>query len=323
MKIWFSILAFLLCIPRPYAKDRTIDVDSPKRFNVPWVKQARTEEQAVMTLFNMLAGSTTGKEIMRKASDKAALQGKTLQDVVSAGSGSVTDTTLVRKFSEHDPTKVSYETRSHVYIDRSLVVVDAILDLAHELTHYVYRAPFNPYRPAFSARDFIVATVEGKGGEVDAYLVECKVYKELFGSKQDQFRSRCSTITDDNGQLSRELAMQQFYKVGHHYKLFQDELKAHAVEMQELPMVGKDEAMFISSAYGLPYPLAALREYQGIMGKVCDNDFKRLALMKQQVGRSPASIGSMDSSEQKRFNDFFTSYQARCEKFIDTAEIRQ
>ena len=44
------------------------------------------------------------------------------------------------------------------------------------------------------------------------------------------------------------------------------------------------------------------------------------ALMRQQVGRAPAS-GALPT--QKSYQDFFSSYQTRCEKFIDTSQIQE
>ncbi len=113
--------------------------------------------------------------------------------MVKVGDSSLTDTTLVRKFSPHSPEHVIYESRSVVYISRHLAWDDALLDLAHELTHYVYRESFNPYAESFNAKDFIKGTIEGKGGEVQAFLTECRVLKELFSSRV-QSRSHCLKI---------------------------------------------------------------------------------------------------------------------------------
>ena len=53
--------------------------------------------------------------------------------------------------------------------------------------------------------------------------------------------------------------------------------------------------------YAVPYPLAALREYETIMSKVCENDYKRLAYMRESIGnplgRTLASVLHSEESD--------------------------
>jgi hypothetical protein len=182
---------------------------------------------------------------------------------------------------------VIYESKSVVFINRNLAWDDALLDLAHELTHYVYREGFNPYSDTFNAKDFIASTIEGPGGEVQAFLTECRVLRELF-SKRVQTQSTCLKIEDSSGQLSFNKAVDLFYHLGSYYESFQAQLQKRNIA-SSFSELKAEKINFISSAYGVPYPVAALMEFDLVINKVCENDKKRLAYMQQGPQRGPAS----------------------------------
>ncbi len=314
MKIF---ILFLVLICNSWAVDDYLDVDISKSYTQTWTKIAKNEEIALKVLFNTLSQSSTGKSLLTLVSRKAKDQGKTLTDVIIPGDSSITDTTLVRRFSPHDPSVVAYETRSLIYLNRHLNVVDAVMDLAHEMTHYLHREPFNPYRPQFGLKEFIVSTVEGKGGEVDAYLVECQVFKDIFRSFESH-NSRCSLVADLQGNLSKEKGIKEFYKVGNYYTDFFNDITKENLNKNDFPEIGADTPSFISSAYSLPYPLAAIKEYYTVMNKACQNDQKRIALIDQlqntsagtEKERSPASEKS-DTWLQLREN-----FKHRCSSHL-------
>lgn len=284
--------------------EKTIHVGSSRISpSKTWSEYTSSEELNLKKLLELLSRSSTGERLIKEASYKAAQSGMTIQDVIKVGEGSLTDTTLVRKFNPHSPEHVIYESKSIVYLNRNLAWDDALLDLAHELTHFVYRESFNPYSDSFNAKDFIKGTIEGAGGEVQAFITECKVLEELF-SRTVQSRSHCKDIKDEDGQVSYVKAVQLFYHVGDYYDSFSQKLSKRdlASAFSEL----KDHKInFISSAYGVPYPVAALMEYDLVVNKVCENDKKRLAYMQQDTGRSPASA---NPSKEK----FAASYVSRC-----------
>jgi hypothetical protein len=161
-------------------EDKIIHVEGSLTTGRSWMDYTSSKELNLKKLLELLSRSATGEKIIKEAQYKAARTGLLLEDVVKVGESSLTDTTLVRKFSPHSPEHVIYESRSVVYISKNLAWDDALLDLAHELTHYVYREGFNPYSESFNAKDFIKSTIEGSGGEVQAFLTECRVLKELF-----------------------------------------------------------------------------------------------------------------------------------------------
>lgn len=276
--------------------------------NSQWIKLHRDESESIKMLVELLKQSKTGEKILLKAQEKAAEQDETLWDIIKVGEGSLTDTTLVRRFAPSRPDQMVYESRSKVFINKRLVIKDALLDLAHELTHFAFRKPFNPYRDNFSAKQFVKSTIEGRGGEVDAFLVECKVLEELFPTDGKR-NSHCDRVKEGNKKLSKQKGVFEFYRLGEHYREFQAKATELGVKESEIEEASKEEAIFISSAYGMPYPLAALHEYQIIMGKACENDAKRIVLLRAQDQiRAPAS--ALSSLEK--------SYFSRCQLFDST-----
>ncbi|MBT5093018.1 MAG: hypothetical protein HOM21_02170, partial [Halobacteriovoraceae bacterium] len=139
------------------AKKRIIHREINYTLKQNWLKLANTERGAVQALITLLEKSKTGKVLLRRAEKKAMKGGQQLLDVLLAGEGSLTDTTLIRKFYPSQPDNVIYESRSKVFINRRLNVKDALLDMAHELTHFSYRMPFNPYQGPFDLKRFVTS----------------------------------------------------------------------------------------------------------------------------------------------------------------------
>lgn len=266
-----------------------------------WTDFSKHERMNVRHLIQQLAKSKTGKELLLKAKKKAARNGETLIDIIKIGNGSLTDTTLTRRFSKDSPEHVHYESHSVVFVNKNLNEFDALLDLAHELTHYNYRTDFNPYEVNFSLEEFIKNTIEATGGEVHAFVKECHVLKELFPSKYST-KKNCLDLLE-NGKISYKKGIELFYKVGPLYEDFNRLLKMSGLSPQEFPELSQEKISFVSSAYGVPYPIAAFKEYRTVLKKVCENDERRVAYFKNS-GRSPASID---------LTQFVKTYQAKCQ----------
>lgn len=310
---FISIFAIIFSFKASSAGPLVLDAGEDINLNELWYKSSRSDEENFKRLVEALKRVETGKKVIAKATEKAAQQGLTLFDVVAIGNGSLTDTTLIRRFSASNPASVVYETKSRVYLNKHLKTLDAILDFSHELTHFTYREAFNPYDSRFHLKDFIKSTVEGRGGEVDAYMVECKVLKELMPVEGFQ-RSNCQKVYDQKlGHISKELGVQEFYKVGSHFEDLKKDLKEFAVNEKELPEASSSEAFFISSAWGLPYPVAAVKEYVNIMDRVCKNDKNRITLMQDKISRAPASLDS--NKDTQDFRLMFEDFKTRCDKF--------
>lgn len=309
-----SFIIFIFILHSTYGKQfsrktRVLFNSADKKLlNAKWY-QGENDHAEMMELVKILTQSKTGRILLRKAKAKASESGKTLMDVLLVGEGSLTDTTLIRRFSPRRPDRVVYEAHSKVYINRDLSIKNAVLDLAHELTHFVMRDPFNPYESHFTAEQFITSTVEGKGGEVEAFLVECQVLRELF-PKSWKSHSNCEYVEDESGKLSKAKGIEYFYKVGPFEKQFQSNLRQQGISTDSFEFLTGETAIFISSAHGIPYPLAALKEYEIIMEKVCLNDKKRLDLIQEKLSaqdRSPASLDVI-----KNYKSIIAQYNKRC-----------
>lgn len=321
---WITLfLLFYSFNATAFSRPREISIDDAFKLSDRWRTLAATEEESIRSLVKILERSGTGRKIIAKASERAALSGETFYDIVNAGDGSLTDTTLIRKFSAKNPAQVAYETKSRVTINRDLTIVDAVLDLAHELTHYIYRDPFNPYTTSFTLKDFVENTIDGKGGEVDAFLVECQVLLDIFPEQKRQ-RENCERVRDSHsGKLSKKIGVSEFFKVGPYIERFKRSLSDHGLKSSQFSNLSDDTPHFISSAYGMPYPLAALEEYVGIMGRACINDWKRLSLIKKQreLEHEGRVIASEQSSALRRgaglgnWEEIDRSYQFRCAQF--------
>jgi len=283
--------------------EKTIHIEGNLNSGRTWMDFSSSSEINLSKLFELLRRSSSGEKLLLKAQSRAAQSGLTLMDVIKVGDSSLTDTTLIRKFNPQSPEHVVYESRSVVYLNKNLSWDDALLDLAHELTHYVYRESFNPYSESFNASDFVKGTIEGNGGEVQAFLMECRILRELF-SKKIQTRSQCMKIEDADGQLSQSKAIELFYHVGNYFDSFSQTLKGRGLD-RSLRLVNGGKINFVSSAYGVPYPIAALMEFDLVLNKVCENDKKRLAYMQQGPQRGPAS-------EKNQSNKFEKIYASRC-----------
>ncbi len=306
----FIFISFASQAKQFVRKIHTIENEVRPNLNSRWVNLGDTPEQSLAKLVSLLSKSSTGKIIISRAAEKARSQGQDLSDILLVGNSSLTDTTLVRRFIPARPDEVSYESKSVVYLNQNLSVIDGLLDLAHEMTHFNERQPFNPYRVNFTLQEFIASTVEGKGGEVEAYLSECQVLKELYPDQIRQ-RSNCSNVMDDHGHLSKELGVAHFYRIGGHMQQMRLDLGRYRIPSSEFPKLSEDTPIFISSAYGVPYPIAAVKEYVSIMGKACENDRKRLSLMEMRQARSPASVQEEESWQ--RMTQFFKS---RCKDYL-------
>ena len=255
------------------------------RYQQNWAQWSPETEKNIQVLIDLLQRSVVGKEVILRARKKAQKQGIALEQILTVGQGSATDTTLVRKFSKSHPEQMSFEMRYQIILNNDLSILDAVLDLVHELVHYADRDVFNPYLPAFNLTSFIYSTVEGEGGEVDAFLTECRVLRELFQDLALK-QSRCAEVIDQQtGEFSRPIAIKKFYHLGALLKKFFAEITPLRAKAEDFPFARPTEAIFISSAYSLPYPLAAVREYQSIMLRVCQNDERRIHLMKEKVTR--------------------------------------
>jgi hypothetical protein len=260
---------------------------SSYKLNAKWMEYSADETKNIRRLIEILSLSSTGKKLIQEARVKAFSLDAALIEILKSGDSSMTDTTLVRRFDPQDPGHIIYETKSMIVINKYHNYYDAILDLSHELSHFIHREPFNPYAESFDVKSFVKSTIEGVGGEVEAFMTECRVLSELFPT-QVRDKYNCLQIMDpETGRISKKMAIKRFYQVGEYHDQVKKLIHKHKLD-GHFPHISEAKAPFISSAYGVPYPLAAFFEYTTVYEKACENDQKRIEHLRES--RSPASL---------------------------------
>lgn len=299
-----------MLVRQHYDIDSSVDLRSQKS----WTTLGKTYDQSFKQLFQILDRSKTAREVLSMARNRAQEQGTKVSDLLQAGEVSVCDMTLVRRFSPTDPSRISYQQHHQIYINKQLTILDGALDLIHELTHFSLRESFNPYQLNFTLPQFMTSTIEGKGGEVDAYMVECQVLSEL-APHLERTHSTCQKIKDPStGKLSRYQAAKEFYKIGDDFKTFWKMAKKFNIEKGEIFPVTDDDATFISSVSNTSYPLAAISDYVKIMKRSCSNDQRRIASFEADKGRSPASVKLQQITQAQ--SQLQQSFDQRCSQYL-------
>tara|TARA_B100000925_G_scaffold240856_1_gene190046 strand:- start:4882 stop:5838 length:957 start_codon:yes stop_codon:yes gene_type:complete len=265
--------------------------------NDPWVFLSTNDQERFQILLDFLGRSEFGKKLISDSKKKAKefSDDKEFLEFFKKGKTSITDTTLSRHFPPSDPQDISYTSSSMIYLDEDLSIEDAILDLAHELTHFSKRPTTNPYSEYFDLEFYIESTILGQGGESEAFISECMVMRDLFLDRFNQDKNCLNLNAAESGSLTqRVIARKLFFKLGKHAGEFRKSLSKHNLPGDHFPHTESTGPVFISSNYDLPYPVAAVAEYESIMKRVCKNDKRRLGYLKKRmnetVNRSPASI---------------------------------
>jgi hypothetical protein len=224
----------------------------------------------IRAAIRFLATSSSGKALLERAESRLGLE----QDL-KWGEASKTDAVLIRHFNP----KTGQERRERkvtVYLKKELQLDDLAIDLAHELVHAGSRAPLDPYDPELTPSSYIRHAIEGEGGEVDAVLQECRVSFEL-ASQSERFKSnakRCSDyLKPETGGLDRLRILRDFYRVGE----WDEELLSGLGEgAEEFPWLSNEKPHLYSSTGHAPYPVALLREFEGVTEIACENARNRL-----------------------------------------------
>ena len=248
-------------------------------YEIKWLKLSNNYEDNLDNIIRILKKSKKGEEILYKALKRIRRNGSSLYQVIRPGSVSLNKLKIERIYDQ----KMHYRLISKVYIDRNLTVIEAVSDLAHELTHYSIQNYLNPYSDSFQPTNYIINMIEGEGGEVDAFLNECQVLKDIvpdyFYNKQN-----CQLIFNKNTQqFSKDKAIKEFYKIGKYKDEFLLDLYHLGGNHKELPFLSLEKSQFFSSAYSAPYPLAGLKEFNAIRNQVKINQEKLKIEIKSSI----------------------------------------
>ncbi len=137
-----------------------------------------------------------------------------------------------------------------VHLTRRLPDIEHIADLAHELTHATRLSPKVLHGEVADVAEFVRARLTARGGEADAFAVECKVKHELLG-RWDEFCSPyaktdepesfdTAQVTHDfyNGRLSASLTGETYpVMLSRQYKAML--AKRSRIQYATIPYAGK------------------------------------------------------------------------------------
>lgn len=256
---------------------------APDSWLSPWGTQRASF--AIADLLVKLERTKTGQELVAKARQFAQQRYQLpLDQFIAPGPHSATDITYLRRFSPLNPNAVQYEERVKVTLDEDLNPTQALLDLAHELVHFVHRKRQNPYLIWPSLSDYVRETVLGSGGEAQALALECQIKFEYLGPWPAQ---------DPCGQLQRFGAEKTFFRMGAQRETFALELKKEGLSSSLFPELSPETAIFESSVTGLTYPLSALYEHRRLSTLLDLQEKRRQTHLKSRRSFIDAAQGPM------------------------------
>lgn len=286
---------------------------------LPGSTQAQFEDSAEPGFENaieLLTHTPTGRTILNRAQVRFNLSSfREITRILRWSTVSKTDAVLTRKFNP--VTGQEYRERQvTVNLKQGLPLRDLALDLAHELTHAASTPNWDPYDPELTTEKYIRAAIEGEGGEVDAFVNECRVALELE-SRYGVSAARCSAFrtvraksgrAPAGGALAASLANDS--AVDSAAQNTQDDLASHTsarlfsqeVNREEVtkhfyrvgasrsqvverlgdggelrfPYLSDEKPSLYSSTGQAPYPVALIREYDDITEAACSNSRRRL-----------------------------------------------
>jgi hypothetical protein len=257
-----------------------------------WGDYHSDKKISLRNVLDLLAQCQKGRELLHELEDWSRRQGKSLFDSIEAGEKSFTDTTIIREAVDDYQMVIKFSVDKKIYLDRNHSPLLAVLDLAHEITHFLYRRTVNPYVEKVDKIDFIKSTIEGRGGEVEAYLNECLVAKEL-GAYKFINNSNCRELEGQSEKSQRETIAKRFYKMGQGRSVFLEKLRdwnekngdlENAEEThQKLPWLSSEKVDFLAAISGEAYPMGILQEYQTMLEKACANEGRRVEFLLNKV----------------------------------------
>lgn len=245
-----------------------------------------TEAGKIDLAIEMLETTQQGAALIREA-QRSWGAAEMLSRRLKAGKISKTDAVITRHYDVASGNESRRrEVTVHLRTDQPVEAV--ALDLAHELSHAVSRTELDPYDPELTAVDYIYAAIEGKGGEVEALISECKVALELSALGRAMPMDRCEKyMLDDRKSLDLAAIRRDFYKVGSWKGELFRRLGADA--RQRFPLLSGERPELFSSTGAAPYPVALLEEYEIMSRAACGNTRKRLQSQRTPAGEKLAS----------------------------------
>jgi len=250
----------------------------------------RESQERLGAAIQVLLRSETGASLLLSARKFwSVADDEDLVKFLRWGQASRTDAVLIRHFNS----KTGSEDRERevtIFLRSNQRLEEVVLDLAHELSHAVSKPVWDPYDPELTASDYMHASIEGPGGEVEAVWQECSVARELQNKLKGDANfdlARCERYIVGE-KIARERIRQDFYRVGSWYPKLLEKLGSLSTRF---PYLSPNSPRLYSSTGHTPYPVALVREFDELNARACENSQQRLKAMGD---RRPASAGNRD-----------------------------
>ena len=193
-------------------------------------------------------------------------------DKVKLSHVSHTETVFSRAYSL-DSNREILQVEKFIQLRENMPFLELLYDFVHELVHFTYQEPQNPYNFSSKIDDFIQNGISGRGGELEAFQMECFISWELETQESIPSHRLCDRYRGAGEDIFlSKVAEREFYTLGSYYR----EL-SHLQE--ELPFLSKGRVRFRSSLNMVPYPIYFRNEFISLRKQACDNNRRKKHLL--------------------------------------------
>ena len=239
----------------------------------------------LLDALRMLNSTPTGRGIIEEANARALAMDSSLVGSIAIGEVSGVQNDFTFRFNPENPEQSLTDLSVRVFIDGSVILIDAALHLAHELVHFARARPPSPYDldAAMDGPGAILRKIEGEGGEVDAFIARCRVFRELAEGLPIT-DSDCQMAGDGRGGIDREAVVKMYYRVGDYYGALLEMLGGDRA-LERMPHLSAEDAVLLQRVSAdmdaLPYPVTVGRIFLGQRRSACQTHRRRLARMEE------------------------------------------
>jgi hypothetical protein len=244
-------------------------------------------------LADALREVSQGRELLAKAEKKDP---KILSRIEPASASYTEDfsTTYVGAFDGNDQSKVQQQVK----LKAGMPLSDAVADLAHELTHFTGRPPFDPYAEGLHLAKFVKSSIQGEGGELSAFRAECEIAWALESNDPAFPRHQiCEKYRGAGNAFRVAMATTDFYALGPYFPKATPELRKAFPELSEAPVA------FKSGASGKPYPISLADDFARTRVKYCALNRQKYLLTAHLAKGTGVTLEKL-LAERKRLESF-------------------
>lgn len=206
-----------------------------------------------------------------------------------------------------------FKVEKFIQLKSSMPFLELLYDFVHELVHFTYQVPQNPYNFSRSMEDFIHNGISGKGGELEAFKMECLISWELETKEEIPTHRLCARYRKGKNTFLAALAEKDFYASGSYY----EEL---SLFKEKLPFLSPVSIRFRSSLNTIPYPIFFMREHISLRRQACTNNRKKEHLLTSHSSNRRVSSAKFKESIVWKGEKEKNPEEVYCEGYGETYE---